>query len=52
MTWDFALGVLVGALTSAGFWAGRGYERLRLVVAERSATKPARVEPVEATATS
>jgi hypothetical protein len=50
MTWDFALGVLVGVITSAGFWAGRGYEQLRLLMAGRSA-KPAKVEPVMATPT-
>lgn len=43
MTWDFALGVLVGVITAAGFWAGRGYEQLRLVLARRSESKP----PVE-----
>lgn len=45
MTWDFALGVLIGALTSAGFWAGRGYERLRLVMADRRENKPPAVVP-------
>jgi hypothetical protein len=44
MTWDFALGLVVGVITSGGFWAGRGYERLRLIVAARS-EKPAKVEP-------
>ena len=49
MTWDFALGVLVGVITSAGFWAGRGYEQLRLLLASRSA-KPAKIEPEPAKA--
>jgi len=51
MTWDFVLGVAIGALASAGFAAGRGYERLRLIVAERSAAKPAAAVPDPASVT-
>jgi len=45
MTWDFALGVLVGVMSSAAFGAGYGYHKLRLVVADRSASKPAPAVP-------
>lgn len=45
MSTDFVVGVLWGIGASAGVWVGVGYERLRLVVAKRSATKPAAVEP-------
>lgn len=45
MTWDFALGVAVGLVASAGVWVGIGYERLRLAVANRSEAKPVAVKP-------
>jgi hypothetical protein len=45
MTWDFALGVLVGLVAAAGVPIGIGYERFRLSMAKRPATKPAQVAP-------
>jgi hypothetical protein len=45
MTWDFVLGVAIGALSMGAFAAGRGYERLRLIMAERSAAKPVQAVP-------